>query len=116
MPAGGERHGHDQRSIISTCAFTAPLTLKAELVELSRQIWDGGAVLAAAAQELEAVQQVAHHLVNDGGVGRRLPQLQHLGVQDAADPVPLWSCPGDEKEVLVHQFRTRSRTLEIETH
>lgn len=93
-----KRYLHGDRTSASSpraCAVAAPLTLKAEFIELRRQVWDRGLVLAAAADEFNALQQIVNHLVDDGGERRRLPQLQHLGVQDTADAVPLGSGAGD---------------------
>lgn len=76
-----------------------PRTFKAELVELSSHICNGGLVLAATPEELDALQQISDHLVDDGGEGFDLLQLQHFGVEDAAESGPLWSCAGEQRSV-----------------
>lgn len=96
IPAGGLGEGSKESQtapLSSTSGITHVLpTFKAELVELRSHIWNSGLVLTATSEELDASQQISDHLVDDGGVGRHFPQLQHLGVQGAADSVPLQSC------------------------
>lgn len=74
-------------------------TFKAKLVELRGYIRNGEPVLTGTPEKFNAPQQVPNNGMDHGGKGRHLLQLQHLGVEGAAEPGPLWSCATEAENI-----------------
>lgn len=73
--------------------FSRALTFKGKLVELSGHVVDHHPPAVLRPEPHRSFDEVRHHLVDGVGVGGDVFGLQHPGIQDAADALPLVSHP-----------------------
>lgn len=83
-----------------TMAFTTLLTFKSKLVEFSGQVIDQVSLSTSVPQPCHPADEVRHHVVDGVRVSGDVFGLQHAGVQDATDALPLCSHPADHREHL----------------